>query len=149
MKTIITLFYGLNLWLISSICFAAETTEKISSAKTLTTSPISSGALLETFFGLVLVLITIAFLAWLLRRTNRFQATANGEMKIIAGLPLGTRERALLLQVGEQQILVGVTAQQIQTLLVLEKPIHTDNATTTPSKFAEKLQQMMQKQQSS
>ena len=132
-------------WLLmtfSSLSFAAESNEN-EAAKTLTTTPLSSAALVETLLGLVFVLAIIVILAWLIKRTNRFQATANGEMKIIAGLALGARERAVLLQVGEQQILVGVTAQQVQTLHVLDTPIKTEQATLKPIDFADKFQQIL------
>ena len=138
-----TAFYFL-LTLFSNVILAAENTETVNTAKVLTTSPVTTGALLETLLGLLLVLSCIAFLAWLLRRTGRFNATANGQMKIVAGLSLGPRERAILLQVGEKQILVGVTAQQIQTLHVLDKNIDTNNTDTNSSSFSEKLQQVMQ-----
>ena len=99
MKHIICLAHGLSLSLFSIISIAADNSE----AKMLTTSPVNTGAMLETLLGLVLVLACIAFLAWLLRRTGRFNSTASGEMKIIAGLSLGPRERAILLQVGENK----------------------------------------------
>jgi flagellar protein FliO/FliZ len=133
---------GLNFWPV--IGFAAEQSKTLA-AKTLTTPPVSTSALLETLLGLFVVLACIAFLAWLLRRTGRFQTTANGEMKIITSLALGPRERAVLLQVGEQQILVGVTSQHVQTLHILETPVSTttikNNSNTT---FAERFQQVMQ-----
>jgi flagellar protein FliO/FliZ len=133
---------GLNFW--SVIGFTAEQSKTLA-AKTLTTPPVSTSALLETLLGLFVVLACIAFLAWLLRRTGRFQTTANGEMKIITSLALGPRERAVLLQVGEQQILVGVTSQHVQTLHILETPVSTttikNNSNTT---FAERFQQVMQ-----
>ena len=114
---------GLSLW--SVIGFTAEQSNTLT-AKTLTTPPVTTGALLETLFGLFIVLACIAFLAWLLRRTGRFQSSANGEMKIITSLALGPRERAVLLQVGEQQILLGVTSQNVQPLqrqLMVDKVI--------------------------
>jgi flagellar protein FliO/FliZ len=140
MKYIICLASCLSLSLFSIIGVAADGSE----AKILTSSPVNTGAMLETLLGLVLVLACIAFLAWLLRRTGRFNSSGGGEMKIIAGLSLGPRERAILLQVGEKQILVGVTAQQIQTLHVLEQPINTSKEQTDSSSFADRLQQMMQ-----
>ncbi|OUR64994.1 flagellar biosynthetic protein FliO [Methylophaga sp. 42_25_T18] len=127
---------------------AAETSDAIT-AKTLTTPTLSSGAIVETLLGLTLVLAIIILLAWLIKRTNRFQATANGEMKIIAGLPLGPRERAILLQVGEQQILVGVTAQHVQTLHILETPINTEQTKRTPIDFADKFQQILKQRSKS
>jgi flagellar protein FliO/FliZ len=140
-----TIFRKTYAWLLmtsSSVSFAAETSENVS-AKTLTTPPLSSSALIETFLGLLLVLAIIVILAWLIKRTNRFQTTANGEMKIIAGLALGPRERAVLLQVGEQQILLGVTSQQVQTLHILEIPIETAQTTLKPIDFADKFQQIL------
>lgn len=127
----------------TSISFAAEI-EKTDTLKTLSGSPLNSSALLETLGGLLLVLAIIAFLAWLLRRTGQFNSAANGEMKIIAALSLGSREKAVLLQVGEQQILVGVTPQHIHSLHILENNIATNTkAKTVSSGFADKLQQMM------
>lgn len=147
----ITTFRTAFTWLLatfSSLSFAAESSEN-EVAKTLTTTPLSSTALVETLLGLVFVLAIIVILAWLIKRTNRFQATANGEMKIIAGLALGPRERAVLLQVGEQQILVGVTAQQVQTLHVLDTPIKTEQATLKPIDFADKFQQILKQRKKS
>ncbi|MFW5426488.1 MAG: flagellar biosynthetic protein FliO [Methylophagaceae bacterium] len=146
MKQISTLFSYLVLTCFTNISFAAEI-EKAEKLKTLSGSPLNGSAVLETFGGLLLVLAIIAFLAWLLRRTGQFNSAANGEMKIVAGLSLGSREKAILLQVGDQQILVGVTAQHVQTLHVLENNIETQNKVkVATSGFAEKLQQMMKQQ---
>lgn len=122
--------------------FASEQSSSFA-AKTLTTPPVTTSALLETVLGLFIVLVCIAFLAWLLRRTGRFQSSVNGEMKIITSLALGPRERAVLLQVGDQQILVGVTSQNVQTLHILDTPISTATMKGN-STFAEKFQQVMQ-----
>lgn len=129
--------------LCSRLVIAAETGDSLNPTKSLS-SPVTASTLLETLFGLLLVLATIAFVAWLLRRTNRFTSSANGQMRIIAGLSLGPRERAMLLQVGEQQILVGVTAHQIQTLHVLESPLVDNKAESNNPNFGERLQQILQ-----
>lgn len=143
MNRFFTLFCYLALSAITTVSFAADG-DKATALKSLSNSPMNSGALLQTFGGLLLVLAIIAFLAWLLRRTGQFNSAANGEVKIIAGLALGSREKAVLLQVGEQQILVGVTSQHVQTLHVLEQNIETKNKTKIASSgFTEKLQQMM------
>jgi flagellar protein FliO/FliZ len=112
-------------------------------------SPISLASLAETAFGLLIVIGFIVLLAWLIRRTNQLQTSANGKLKIIAGLPLGTRERIVLVEVGKEQILVGVTAQQIQTLHVLKEPINSDDATAATSQFATKLKHVLTQQDKS
>jgi len=136
----ISCFFSLFLW--DNISFSAEQV----ASKILTPSPVTTGALLQTLLGLILVISIIAFLAWLLRRTGRFQMSTNGELKIIASLALGPRERAVLLQVGKQQLLVGVTTQQIQTLHILDENITTEHKRSDKisSSFAEKLQYIMQ-----
>ena len=139
---------GLSFW--SVLGLAVEQVNNTLTAKTLTTPPLTTNALLETLLGLFIVLACIAFLAWLLRRTGRFQTSANGEMKVITSLALGPRERAVLLQVGEQQILVGVTTQQVHTLHVLEKPVNTiKTSTSSDSSFADKLQNILQQRNKS
>lgn len=132
----------------ATFSLAAESTVN-NTAKPLMTPPLTSGVIVETLLGLLLVLGIIILLAWLIKRTNRFQATANGEMKIIAGLSLGPRERAVLIEVGEQQILVGVTPQQVQTLHILETPVSTEQAKSIPIDFADKFQQILKQRSKS
>ncbi|MDF1589410.1 MAG: flagellar biosynthetic protein FliO [Gammaproteobacteria bacterium] len=130
--------------LCSQLVAAAGDSENATTVKSVSSAPVSATTLVETLFGLLLVLATIAFVAWILRRTNRFTSSANGQLRIIAGLSLGPRERAMLLQVGEQQILVGVTAHQIQTLHVLESPLVDNKAESNNPNFGERLQQILQ-----
>ncbi|MDT8370532.1 MAG: flagellar biosynthetic protein FliO [Gammaproteobacteria bacterium] len=118
--------------------------DSATTTKSLSSAPVTATTLVETLFGLLLVLTSIAFVAWILRRTNRFTSSANGQLRLVAGLSLGPRERAILLQVGEQQILVGVTAHQIQTLHVLESPLVDNKAESNNPNFGERLQQILQ-----
>jgi flagellar protein FliO/FliZ len=141
--------YFLLPFFVAPLVAVAEEPLEESAAKLLTTPPVSSTALLETVLGLILVLGIIFVLAWLIKRTNRFQTSVNGEMKVIAGLALGPRERAVLLQVGEQQILVGVTTQHVQTLHVLETPIPVDSNKFKPINFADKLHQIIKQREQS
>jgi flagellar protein FliO/FliZ len=66
-----------------------------------------------------------------LKRTQQFNTGVDGQLKVLAGIPLGTRERAMLLQIGEEQVLIGVTAQQVTLLYKLESPL-----TISPKKAA-------------
>jgi flagellar protein FliO/FliZ len=115
--------------------------EQADSARTLTESPVSAMSLLQTLLGLVLVLGCIVLVAWLLKRSNSFHTAASGQLKVIAGLPLGTRERAVLVQVGDKQLLLGVTSQQISLLHTLDTPITTEQP--AQGDFANKLRQLM------
>jgi len=130
-----------SMLLLSMPLFAAEQTEK---ARTLTESPLSAVNLLQTLMGLLLVLACVVLVAWLLKRTNSFHTAANGKLKVIAGIPLGSRERAVLVQIGDEQILLGVTPQQINTLHKLETPLSVASGNGISSDFAGKLRKIMQ-----
>ena len=69
------------------------------------------------------VLALIGLLSWLLRRSGHFQSGVSGSMKVLGGISMGARERVVLLQVGEQQLVLGVAPGRVQTLHVLDKPI--------------------------
>jgi len=83
--------------------------------------PIDSSHLANTAVGLILVLALIIGLAWVLRRFGGLPKVGKGVVTIVGGVSLGTRERAVLLQVGETRLLVGVSPGRVQTLHVLSK----------------------------
>lgn len=120
---------------------AAQQTE---TARTLNESPLSAGNLVQTLLGLLLVLACIVLVAWLLKRSSSFHMAASGKLKVIASIPLGPRERAVLVQIGDEQLLLGVTPQQINTLHKLEQPLPIDPTAGMSGDFAGKLRQMMQ-----
>ncbi|MDN5871209.1 MAG: flagellar biosynthetic protein FliO [Nitrococcus sp.] len=80
-------------------------------------------ALLRLTLALAVVLAAIIGLAWVLRRVARFNRGANGELRILSGLAVGSRERIVLVQVGKTQLLLGVASGRVQTLHVLDEPI--------------------------
>ncbi|ADE16640.1 flagellar biosynthesis protein FliO [Nitrosococcus halophilus Nc 4] len=84
---------------------------------------VAAGEVLQMVFALGLVLGVIALVAWFLRRLPGLQRGAHRNLQILEGISLGTRERLVLVQVGEQQLLLGVCPGQIRTLHVLKTPI--------------------------
>ncbi|QBQ53508.1 flagellar biosynthetic protein FliO [Nitrosococcus wardiae] len=84
---------------------------------------VAAGEVLQMVFALGLVLAIIALAAWLLRRLPGLQRGAHRNLQILEGISLGTRERVVLVQVGEQQLLLGVCPGQIRTLHVLKTPL--------------------------
>ena len=100
----------------------------------------------QIVISLVLVLLIIFVSAWMLRRFGRFPGVADGQLKVLGALSVGQRERILLLQVGDEQILVGVTSSRISTLHHLNSPVEIpENAKSLSGSFAEKLTAAMQK----
>lgn len=88
-----------------------------------TGDPAVAGNLWQLLLGLLVVLGTIAVGAWLLRRFGRVSSAIGGAIKIIGGVSMGPRERVVLLQVGNAQLLLGITPGRIQSLHVLDEPV--------------------------
>ena len=114
-------------------------------AETMSAAPVTASSLLQTILGLIVVLAIIVMTGWLLKRSQYFHAGHHGQLKVLGAISLGTREKAVLIQVGDQQLLLGVTPQQINTLHTLAEPLPVRDTHTKPAdSFAERLKQMMQ-----
>ena len=117
--------------------------EKVRSAVgTVSPDPISMDMLIQLVIGLLIVLAVIVAAAWFMRRFGKLNFNAGRNIKILEGLAIGQRERVVLMQVGEKQLLVGVTQGRMETLLVLDEKIKIDERPTQIS-FAERLTQAL------
>jgi flagellar protein FliO/FliZ len=74
----------------------------------------------KSLAGLLAVLAVIFALAWLLRQFGTFSRLAPGNFRVLAAVSLGARERAVLLQAGGKQLVLGVAPGRVETLCVLE-----------------------------
>jgi len=122
---------------LSSMQVLAETTASSTIGEGVTQPSEHFG---QIVLSLVLVLLIIFISAWLLRRYGRFPGVAEGNLKVLGALSVGQRERILLLQVGEDQILVGVTSSRISRLHQLEVPVEVKDNVPVTSQFSQRLQ---------
>ena len=83
----------------------------------------TAGGLAQVTFSLLLVLAAVFAAAWLMRRLRGFGKFGGGAIEIVADVALGTKERAVLVQVGKQQLLLGVAPGRVSTLHVLTEPV--------------------------
>ncbi|MEB0045427.1 MULTISPECIES: flagellar biosynthetic protein FliO [unclassified Pseudomonas] len=107
------------------------------------------GQLTQLVFGLLLVLGLIFFLAWLLRRVQQAGPAGKGHViEIVGARALGPRDRLMLVQVGNEQILLGLSPGTITALHVLKEPVQVPSGTekSTPE-FAQRLMELMGKDQ--
>ena len=101
--------------------------------------------LAATLGSLIFVIALILFFAWLLKRM-RVPGVVGGSgsaMSIVKQLPVGTKERIAVVQVGEEQFLIGITSQNINMLSKLEKPLEISESKLAP--FSAQLSQLMKK----
>jgi len=93
---------------------------------------------LNMVMGLVVVIALILGLAWILKKYARLPNNNQVDMKVLGGLSLGTREKAILIEVDNTRLLVGVTPGHIQTLHVLDK---SSEANTFETKLEEVMEE--------
>lgn len=96
-------------------------------AEPVASSP--TAGLVQVTLSLLLVLAAVFAAAWAVRRLKGFGRVAPGAIEVIADVALGPKERAVLLQVGQQQLLIGVASGSVNTLHVLAEPIATTSKT--------------------
>ena len=71
-----------------------------------------------------------------------------GGLSIVRQLPVGTRERVVIVQAGEEQFLVGVTSQSVQLISKLETPLNQEElgkSALANTPFATQLTQILKK----
>jgi len=133
--------------ILSSTSVLASKTETAATIATPTKAPAVSGENITSMvFSLILILVIILILAWAAKRFGGMAFKGNAALKVLAGMSMGARERIVLVQVGEKQILLGVAPGRIQTLHVLDEPVVTD-ADNEPvaSIFADRLKSVLSK----
>jgi flagellar protein FliO/FliZ len=104
----------------------------------------NGGFMLQFLAGLGVVVLCIVGLAWLLKRAGGLQSSAHGALRVVDGVALSTRERLVLVQVGDQQVLLGVAPGRVNAVHVLDKPVQTvtEGAAETES-FAARLREVI------
>ncbi|WP_273426711.1 flagellar biosynthetic protein FliO [Marinobacter sp.] len=109
-----------------------------------TRAPDTMGTMVSLGLGLIAVIALIYGCAWIIRRMNGMTGMNNNAIKVVSVMALGARERLALIEVGGQQILLGITPSAIRTLHVFDEPVV--DANNPPSgEFARRLQGMIGK----
>lgn len=89
--------------------------------------------LLQVVGSFVLVICVLLAVLLLLKRFNGAGSSRSGQMRVIASLGLGQRERAVLIEVGNEQFLVGVAPGSVNMLHALPDPVRPDSESAKPS----------------
>lgn len=77
----------------------------------------------EVTLALIVVLAAVFAFAWIVRRMRGLGSRVGNAIDVLADVPLGQKERAVLLKVGATQILIGVAPGRVNTLHVLAEPL--------------------------
>ncbi|MGB7214563.1 MAG: flagellar biosynthetic protein FliO, partial [Gammaproteobacteria bacterium] len=82
----------------------------------------AAASLVKLLVGLVGVIAAVLIFSRVLSRTSLLPS-GHDKFRVLASLPVGARERIVLMQAGNRQIVVGVAPGQVSTLHVLDEPL--------------------------
>ena len=89
--------------------------------------------LLQVVGSFVVVILLLVAVLVMLKRFNGVSSSIGGDMRVVSSVGVGQRERAVLVQVGEQQFLLGVGPGNVRTLHIFDEPAVTSTSSSTPN----------------
>ena len=116
----------------AAFCAAVAPFSALAAAPPSVTDPVGPGSVLQLTLSLAAVVAAIFGLGWLLRRLHGLPGSTHRALRVVATLPVGTRERIAIIQAGDTQVLIGLSPGRIQTLHVLGRPVGAASAAIGP-----------------
>ncbi|WP_423187045.1 flagellar biosynthetic protein FliO [Alishewanella sp. d11] len=101
----------------------------------------SAMSLSKIVISLALVILLVLGLGWMFKKLS-LRLPGNRQIKVICALPLGQRERILVIEIQGKQRVVGVTPHSINLLFELENPLPEEKLA---SDFHTQLQSFLKK----
>lgn len=118
--------------------------ETVDAAVNVVSPVMGSGDLLGMGVSMLVVVAAIVVLGWFLSRSRFAGSGASDVINVVASRALGPKERLLVVEVAEQQLLIGMTSTAVQTLHVFDTPISIAATKTASSGFAARLRSQLQ-----
>ncbi|MBI3771255.1 MAG: flagellar biosynthetic protein FliO [Gammaproteobacteria bacterium] len=129
--------------MIDPVLAAEVTTQKLPRA----TPEISiGGQLFRTIIGLSFVIAVIIGIGWLAKRYGTLKMGSDNALIIRSGISVGQKERVVLIEIGDEQILVGVAPGNVTKLHVLKNKVAINrDVSTMPDggQFLDRLKKVM------
>ena len=111
----------------------------------------AAGSLLQTIFALCVVLGLLALLAWFMKRYGPKAQAGPAHVRLVGALDLGGRERIMVVEVGDQWIVVGASPGRVNALATMPRQQGADGGAElhphqpSASSFSEWLKQTIDK----
>lgn len=96
--------------------------------------------------ALLIVLAVFYVFARVMRQLQGAQGGIHSGLKIVGALSLGQREKVVVVQAGDKQLVLGVTSTQVNTLHILENPLPAPGAAVELGDFRQKLSAALKRQ---
>jgi flagellar protein FliO/FliZ len=127
---------------IALLAFAAAPVSALAQTSQATPGP----SILPMLLALAFVLALIPLAVWVMKKLGGAQPALaqSAGLQVITQLPLGARERVVVLEAGDRWLLLGVTAAAINRIGTLPKPAAADApaAPASATAFRQLLQQI-------
>jgi flagellar protein FliO/FliZ len=81
----------------------------------------AAGSLIQTILALCAVLGLLALLAWFMKRYGPKAAAGSAHLRLVGALNLGGRERIMVVEVGDQWIVVGASPGRVNALATMPR----------------------------
>jgi len=101
--------------------------------------PVGPAEVLSVAGSLIAVIAAILLVGFLYSRMKGPRIGGNNVINIIGSQALGPKERIVLIEIADVQLVLGMTTSQVQTLHVFDKPVIKTAETAAESGFAERL----------
>ena len=111
-----------------------------------TANTVSYTHVLNWAIGLIIVLALFLGCVWVMKKMGAIPVSTKDNMRVVSALSLGMREKVVLVQIGEKQLLLGVTPARVEKLLLLEgedKLFQQIKGQGTETDFSSKFKQIM------
>jgi flagellar protein FliO/FliZ len=107
---------------LATLALLATSSPAFAAATQAAPADLDVGGMLRVCASLGVVIALILGAGWLLRRLQGGVARG-GHLRAIESVAVGMKERVVLVQAGQKQILVGVAPGNVRTLHVFDTPI--------------------------
>lgn len=100
--------------------------------------------------SLLLVIGAIVAFGWIFSRSKMIGGGNSDAIRIVASRALGAKERLMLVEIADKQLLIGMTPAHVQTLHVFDSPVVSSGsgsgagATGYPAGFRGRLRNALQ-----
>ena len=89
---------------------------EVAAGGTLVEQGLPAGYVAEYLTGVALVLAVLIALAWVARRMQGHAGAGRGALRVEASMPLGGKERLVIVEVEGERLLLGVGSGGVRTL---------------------------------
>lgn len=109
----------------TTVCMVATLAAAPAAAAAPAPGP-GAGELLSLAGSLIVVVAAILAFGWLYARVRPGLGGDQELIRVVATRPLGAKERLLIVEVADRQLLIGVSQGSMQTLHALEQPVDAE-----------------------